>query len=75
MRRLKVLALSDLHLGEPEGLLRDRGVNIIDVVVAKVSELARGKILINKKMPLLTPRRLPLVTGAGLGWVKSPWGI
>lgn len=42
MRRLKVLALSDLHLGEPEGLLRDRGVNIIDVVVAKVSELARG---------------------------------
>lgn len=43
MKRLKVLALSDLHLGEPEGLLYDEGVNIQDVVLSKVSELASGR--------------------------------
>jgi len=43
MKRLKVLALSDLHLGEPEGLLYDGGVNIQDVVLSKVSELAKGR--------------------------------
>lgn len=43
MKRLKVLALSDLHLGEPEGLLYDRGVNIQDVVLSRVSELARAR--------------------------------
>lgn len=42
MKKLKVLALSDLHLGEPEGLLYNKGVNILDVVVNKVSELAKG---------------------------------
>ncbi|HHT9124261.1 MAG TPA: metallophosphoesterase [Candidatus Brocadiia bacterium] len=42
MRKLKVLAFSDLHLGEPEGLLNDKGPNIVDIVVNKVSELAKG---------------------------------
>ncbi|MEK7846275.1 MAG: metallophosphoesterase, partial [Nitrospinota bacterium] len=42
MKKLKVLAISDLHLGEPEGLLNNRGVNITDVVTNKVAELAKG---------------------------------
>lgn len=42
MRRLKVLALSDLHLGEPEGLLYDKDKNIIDILVDKISELSGG---------------------------------
>lgn len=43
MKRLKVMAISDLHLGEPEGLLYDSGVKIQDVVLSKVSELAKSK--------------------------------
>jgi len=42
MKKLKVLALSDLHLGEPEGLLYNGGANIIDTAVTKIVELARG---------------------------------
>ena len=42
MKKLKLLALSDLHLGEGEGLLYNKGVNIIDTAVNKIDELARG---------------------------------
>lgn len=42
MKKIKVLALSDLHLGEPEGLLCNKHPNILDIFVAKVCELARG---------------------------------
>ena len=42
MKKIKVMALSDLHLGEPEGLLYNGGANIIDTAVTKIVELARG---------------------------------
>ncbi|MDP2683035.1 MAG: metallophosphoesterase [Deltaproteobacteria bacterium] len=42
MKKIKVMALSDLHLGEPEGLLYNKPPNILDILVAKVSELANG---------------------------------
>lgn len=42
MKKLKVLSISDLHLGEPEGLLYSEGANIIDTVAAKIAELAKG---------------------------------
>ena len=44
MKKLKAVALSDLHLGEPEGLLYDSNdpYNAIQITVAKIQELARG---------------------------------
>ncbi len=46
MRILRVLAVSDLHLGEDEGLLNDRGggcPNILAETIAKIADLARGR--------------------------------
>lgn len=42
MKKLKLLALSDLHLGEREGLLYNKGANIVDITVNKIYELATG---------------------------------
>jgi len=44
MKKLKMLALSDLHLGEPESVLfnsEDR-FNLIDITIKKISELSKG---------------------------------
>ncbi|MBI3398319.1 MAG: metallophosphoesterase [Deltaproteobacteria bacterium] len=42
MKKIKVMALSDLHLGEPEGLLYNKPPNVVDIFVDKVCELAKG---------------------------------
>jgi len=42
MKKIRVMALSDLHLGEPEGLLYNNPPNILDVFINKVAELAAG---------------------------------
>ena len=44
MKKLKILALSDLHLGEPESVLFNSGndLNIIDATVKKIIELSKG---------------------------------
>lgn len=43
MKKLKAIALSDLHLGEPEGLLYHKDdFNIIDTLVQKMENLSRG---------------------------------
>lgn len=42
MKKIKVMALSDLHLGEPEGLLYNKPPNIVDIFIDKVCELAKG---------------------------------
>lgn len=42
MKKIRVMALSDLHLGEPEGLLYNNPPNILDIFVDKVSKLAKG---------------------------------
>ena len=44
MKKLKILALSDLHLGEPESVLfnsEDR-FNLIDITVKKIIEISKG---------------------------------
>ena len=44
MKKLKILALSDLHLGEPESVLFnsvDR-FNLIDITIKKIIELSKG---------------------------------
>ena len=44
MRKLKILALSDLHLGEPESVLfnsEDR-FNLIDITIKKIIEISKG---------------------------------
>ena len=43
-KKLKALALSDLHLGEPEGLLFNSGdqYNLIQITVDKIKELSQG---------------------------------
>ena len=44
MKKLKALALSDLHLGEPEGLLFNSGdqYNLIQITVDKIQQLSQG---------------------------------
>ena len=44
MKKIKALALSDLHLGEPEGLLYNSNdeFNLIDIMINKISELSKG---------------------------------
>jgi len=43
MKKIKLLALSDLHLGEPEGVLFNSGdkFNLIDITINKVMELSK----------------------------------
>ncbi len=44
MKKLKILALSDLHLGEPESVLfnsEDR-FNLIDITIRKIIEISKG---------------------------------
>jgi len=44
MKKLKILALSDLHLGEPESVLFNSGdrFNLIDITIKKIIELSKG---------------------------------
>lgn len=42
MKKLKALALSDLHLGEPETLLYDNQYDIIDTTILKIEELSHA---------------------------------
>lgn len=43
MKRLKAVALSDLHLGEPEGILCHRDdFNVIDILANKIEDLSKG---------------------------------
>ena len=44
MKILKLMALSDLHLGEPEGVLfnSEDSFNLIDITINKIIELSRG---------------------------------
>lgn len=44
MKILKLMALSDLHLGEPEGVLFNSGdrFNLIDITINKIIELSSG---------------------------------
>ena len=44
MKKLKILALSDLHLGEPESVLFNSGdcFNLIDVTIKKIIEISKG---------------------------------
>jgi predicted phosphodiesterase len=41
--KLKALALSDLHLGEPETLLYDNEENILDIAIDKIKELSQAQ--------------------------------
>ena len=46
MKKIKLLALADLHLGEPESVLFNSGdeFNLIDITISKIMELSkRGK--------------------------------
>lgn len=42
MKKLKVLALSDLHLGEKEGLLFNEPPDVTDILVEKICEFSKG---------------------------------
>ena len=42
MKKLKVLTVSDLHLGEGDSLLHDNDFGIIDTTVGKIRELSRA---------------------------------
>jgi len=44
MKKLKILALSDLYLGEPESIFFNSGdrFNLIDITIKKIIEISRG---------------------------------
>jgi UDP-2,3-diacylglucosamine pyrophosphatase LpxH len=42
MKKLKILALSDMHLGEGEGILHHDPPNVLDTLVNKIAELSKG---------------------------------
>ena len=43
MKRLKAVALSDLHLGEPEGILYHKNdLNVIDILSTKIKDLSKA---------------------------------
>jgi len=43
MKKLKALAVSDLHLGEGNALLHDNACEIIDATVGKIRDLSSAR--------------------------------